>query len=120
MCAKEEETADVRTLLIAGNWRENHGAAIRPVACGWHGVRPEVGQIPVCARRRLPAGCVPDELMRSWTGSPIGWARPEYALEPDGAFTGELSAAIALDSGCTHVILGIASGRHGFGETDVR
>ena len=40
--------------------------------------------------------------------------------EAAGAFTGELSAAMLLDSGCTHVILGHSERRHGLGETDVQ
>jgi triosephosphate isomerase len=36
----------------------------------------------------------------------------------DGAYTGELSAPMLVDAGCTHVILGHSERRHGTGETD--
>lgn len=38
--------------------------------------------------------------------------------QPNGAFTGELSAAMVVDAGCTHVILGHSERRHILGETD--
>ena len=53
-------------------------------------------------------------------GSPIGLGAQNMHWEPGGAFTGELSAAMLLDSGCTHVILGHSERRHGLGETDVQ
>ena len=38
--------------------------------------------------------------------------------EPKGAFTGEISADMLKDHGCTHVILGHSERRHVMGETD--
>ncbi len=35
-----------------------------------------------------------------------------------GAFTGDISAEMLTDAGCTHVILGHSERRHGHGETD--
>ncbi len=35
-----------------------------------------------------------------------------------GAFTGDISAEMLVDAGCTHVILGHSERRHGHGETD--
>jgi triosephosphate isomerase len=40
--------------------------------------------------------------------------------EPAGAYTGEISAAMLVDAGCTHVILGHSERRHGLGETDAQ
>ena len=53
-------------------------------------------------------------------GSPIGLGAQNMHWEPGGAYTGELSAAMLLDSGCTHVILGHSERRHGLGETDAQ
>jgi triosephosphate isomerase len=38
--------------------------------------------------------------------------------EPKGAYTGELSAAMIVDIGCSHVIIGHSERRQYFGETD--
>ena len=38
--------------------------------------------------------------------------------EPDGAFTGEISARMLLDIGCTYAIIGHSERRQYFGETD--
>ena len=38
--------------------------------------------------------------------------------ESAGAYTGEISAAMLTDAGCTHVIVGHSERRQGFGETD--
>ena len=51
-------------------------------------------------------------------GSGIGVAAQNMHYEPKGAFTGEVSAAMLLDAGCTHVILGHSERRQYFGETD--
>ena len=51
-------------------------------------------------------------------GSPIGLGGQNMLWEAAGAFTGEISGAMLVDVGCTHVILGHSERRHGLGETD--
>lgn len=51
-------------------------------------------------------------------GSPIGLGGQNMHWEAAGAFTGEVSGEMLIDSGCTHVILGHSERRHGMGETD--
>jgi triosephosphate isomerase len=51
-------------------------------------------------------------------GSPIGMGAQNMSAKPEGAYTGELSGAMLVDAGCTHVILGHSERRHGQGETD--
>ena len=53
-------------------------------------------------------------------GSPIGLGGQNMHWEPGGAYTGEVSGAMLVDAGCTHVILGHSERRHGLGETDAQ
>jgi triosephosphate isomerase len=50
--------------------------------------------------------------------APILLAAQNMHWEAQGAFTGEVSAAMLTDAGCTHVILGHSERRTLFGETD--
>ena len=52
--------------------------------------------------------------------SPIGLGAQNMHWESEGAYTGEHSAAMLLDAGCTHVILGHSERRHGMDETDAQ
>ena len=51
-------------------------------------------------------------------GSTIVVAAQNMHWEPQGAFTGEMSAAMLSDAGCTRVIIGHSERRQFFAETD--
>ncbi len=51
-------------------------------------------------------------------GTSIGLAAQNLHWEEKGAFTGEISAEMLLDSGCKYVIIGHSERRQFFGETD--
>jgi len=51
-------------------------------------------------------------------GSRIGLAAQNSFFEPQGAFTGEVSAAMLKDAGCAFVLVGHSERRQFFGETD--
>ncbi len=59
-----------------------------------------------------------DEVDSALAGTPIGLGGQNMHWEAAGAFTGEISGAMLVDTGCTHVILGHSERRHGMGETD--
>ena len=73
-----------------------------------------------CASSSARRRCFSREIDTVLEGSPIGLGAQNMHWEPGGAYTGELSAAMLLDSGCTHVILGHSERRHGLGETDAQ
>jgi triosephosphate isomerase len=51
-------------------------------------------------------------------GSAIGIAAQNMHWEKEGAFTGEISARMIVEAGCSHVIIGHSERRQFFGETD--
>jgi len=53
-------------------------------------------------------------------GSCIGIAAQNMHWESRGAFTGEISAGMLVEAGCTHVIIGHSERRRLFGETDAQ
>jgi triosephosphate isomerase (TIM) len=107
----------VRTLLIAGNWKMNPGTRSDAVALA-SAVKAGVGQSTVVRAVICPPAVYLSEIDAVLEGSPIGLGAQNMHWEPGGAYTGELSAAMLLDCGCTHVILGHSERRHGLGETD--
>ena len=65
-----------------------------------------------------PPSCYLDTVGRAIAGSKVALGAQNMYHEKDGAFTGELSAAMLCDLGCKYVILGHSERRHILGETD--
>jgi triosephosphate isomerase len=108
-----------RKKLVAGNWKMN-------------GLRAEgtalAGEL---ARRTAAAGgglgcdllvCPPATLLSAvhaaLAGSAVALGGQDCHAERQGAHTGDLSAEMLADAGCTHVILGHSERRRQHGETD--
>jgi triosephosphate isomerase len=109
----------VRTLLIAGNWKMNPGTRAEAVALA-QAVKAGVGHATEVRAVLCPPAVFLAEIDAVLEGSPIGLGAQNMHWDSGGAYTGELSATMLLDSGCTHVILGHSERRHGFGETDAQ
>jgi triosephosphate isomerase len=109
----------MRTLFIAGNWKMNpadHESALALADEVKRGVGPDVSvRVAVC-----PPSVYLHRIDQALAGSPIGLGGQNMHWKPDGAYTGELSGAMLVDAGCTHVILGHSERRHGMGETDAQ
>jgi triosephosphate isomerase (TIM) len=102
--------------MMAGNWKMNLTLAeavqlVKEIADsikGLDGVEVLVAPpFPALLRVKEAIGKAPILL----AGQNMHW-------EANGAFTGEVSAAMLTDAGCTHVILGHSERRTLFGETD--
>jgi triosephosphate isomerase len=107
----------MRTLLIAGNWKMNPPTRSEAVALA-EAVKAGVGPGADVHVALCPPAVFLGAVDAVLEGSPIGLGGQNMHWEPGGAYTGEISGAMLVDAGCTHVILGHSERRHGLGETD--
>ncbi|MBU4271102.1 MAG: triose-phosphate isomerase [Planctomycetes bacterium] len=106
----------MRRPFVAGNWKMNldRASAVALAEGVAKGADSLVGvDLAVC-----PPSCYLEAVGRAIAGSKIALGAQNMYHQPDGAFTGELSAAMLRDLGCTYVILGHSERRHILGETD--
>lgn len=102
--------------LIAGNWKMNLNReqsldlarAVAEASC-------DIGhaEIVIC-----PPSVYIEPVHHVISGAPVGLGAQNMHHEAAGAFTGEVSAEMLVDVGCTHVILGHSERRQWFHETD--
>ncbi|MEX2113640.1 MAG: triose-phosphate isomerase [Pirellulales bacterium] len=106
----------MRRPFIAGNWKMNLNrdeavALATAVAAGMAGF--DGVDVAVC-----PPNVYLDAVSQVVSGTRLGLGAQNVYFEPDGAFTGETSAAMLNDLGCQYVILGHSERRHILGETN--
>lgn len=102
-----------RRPLIAGNWKMNGRRADSVWAERFAGaVTTRGADILVC-----PPATLLGALGEALTRQGIGLGAQDCSAEPDGAYTGDLSAGMLKDAGCSHVIVGHSERRDGHGET---
>ena len=111
----------VRTKLVAGNWKMNGLHADGPaLAKGlterWTAAGSER---PGCELLLCPPSTLLTTVRDVLADSGIALGGQDCHPAPKGAFTGDISAEMLADAGCSHVILGHSERRHGHGESDV-
>jgi len=109
----------MRTLLIAGNWKMNPTSTETAVALA-EGVKTGLGTATDVHVALCPPFVYLSLVDLVLEGSPVGLGAQDMFWEAAGAFTGEVSGAMLVDVGCTHVILGHSERRHGLGETSAQ
>ena len=101
--------------LIAGNWKMNGSLAANEALV--KALRQGIGT-PACD----VAVCVPApylaQVQALVTGSPIALGAQDVSAQPQGAFTGEQSAAMLKEFGVRYAIVGHSERRQYHGETD--
>jgi triosephosphate isomerase len=105
-----------RVPVMAGNWKMYKSVAqtveffekFKPLVVAAH-------HCEIVIAPPFPALIAAVEAAR---GSKIGIGAQNVHWEPEGAFTGEVSAGMLAAAGCSHVIIGHSERRQYFGETD--
>lgn len=103
--------------LIAGNWKMNgslaaNEALVRAMVDGLNGAAP-AADMALCAPAPYLA-----QLQSLLLGSPIAWGAQDVSAHEQGAYTGEVGAAMLRDFACRYVIVGHSERRQYHGETD--
>ncbi|HSQ71616.1 MAG TPA: triose-phosphate isomerase, partial [Rubrivivax sp.] len=100
--------------LVVGNWK-------------MHGSRPANAELLAALIGARPYGadvavCVPfvylTETAAMLAGSDIRWGAQDVSAHDQGAYTGEVSAAMLAECGCRYVIVGHSERRAYHAETD--
>ncbi|MEZ5643748.1 MAG: triose-phosphate isomerase [Burkholderiaceae bacterium] len=101
--------------LIAGNWKMNGGLAANEalVQAMLAGIGQPAADVALCAPAPYLA-----QLQGLLQGSPIAWGAQDISAHEQGAYTGEVSAAMLRDFACRYVIVGHSERRQYHGETD--
>ena len=105
-------TAPLRTPFIGGNWKMNLTRAGASSLASAIGPAPKGVEVALFA----PFVYLADALAARAAGVVVGGQ--DCSAEPQGAFTGQTSAAMLRDIGCAAVLIGHSERRHGLGETD--
>lgn len=106
-----------RRPLVAGNWKMNGTLAEARTRAGAIGAAAaSLGCDVLVAPPFVHLPCVAETLR----GCGIGIAGQDVSEHPAGAYTGDVSAPMLLDAGCSHVIVGHSERRALRGDTDAR
>ena len=108
----------MRKPFVAGNWKMNtdgHSsvALAEGIASGSADVAGEKVTVAVC-----PPFVYLQSVAKAVGISNVAVGAQDIYFEPDGAFTGEISASMLKDVGCVYAICGHSERRHVIGETD--
>jgi triosephosphate isomerase len=116
MTREEVSIMNSRKPLIAGNWKM-HKTCPEAVETAREIARRAEGKRDVDIMIAPPFPALP-QVAEVIHGTPVELGAQNMHWESEGAFTGEVSAAMIVSAGCSHVIIGHSERRQLFGETD--
>jgi triosephosphate isomerase len=106
----------MRRPVIAGNWKMYK--TLKETVQFIEGFKPLVKNSIHCDIVIAPPFTALSEAVKAAQGSNIGISAQDLFWESEGAFTGEVSASMLADLGCSYTIIGHSERRQYFGETD--
>jgi triosephosphate isomerase (TIM) len=103
--------------LVAGNWKMN-GLKADGLALALALVERQKARPPACDLVLCPPATLLMAVAECLAGSGVGLGGQDCHTRPHGAHTGDISAPMLRDAGCSHVILGHSERRSDHHETD--
>jgi triosephosphate isomerase (TIM) len=105
-----------RRRIVAGNWKMNGSRAANQSLLEALVSSPAMDEELDCLV--FPPFVYLADAARQLAGSPVGLGAQDVCAEAQGAYTGEVSATMLADVGCTHVLVGHSERRALYGEDD--
>jgi triosephosphate isomerase (TIM) len=109
----------LRSKLVAGNWKMNGLAADGTALAAALKARLGGGS-PACDLLVCPPFTLIASVGAVLVGGRVALGGQDCHAAAKGAHTGDISAEMLKDLGCSHVILGHSERRHGHGESDAQ
>ncbi|WP_440222023.1 triose-phosphate isomerase [Dokdonella sp. MW10] len=103
----------MRRKLVAGNWKLHGSRALAAELCGALAAHPAGIDIAV-----MPPFPYLGELVAAHGGGRLAFGAQDVSEHAQGAFTGEVAAAMLREVGCRYVLVGHSERRQLHGETD--
>ncbi|MBT8403789.1 MAG: triose-phosphate isomerase [Gemmatimonadetes bacterium] len=105
-----------RRKVVAGNWKMNHGPAAAAEFFEGLGMPPSGPRVMIFP----PAIALPAAVAAVGAHGGVDLGVQNLHEAESGAFTGEISAAMAIEAGAVAALVGHSERRHVFGESDAR
>lgn len=105
----------MRKKFILGNWKMNGTCAQARALAQSIAAHTSGAQVVL-----FPPPPLLFVVQEALAGSQVALGAQDVSAEKDGAFTGDISATMLKDAGCTYVIVGHSERRAGHGETDAQ
>ncbi len=108
----------MRKPFVAGNWKMNTDSRtsvelVKRIASGSAEASSQNVTVAVC-----PPFVYLQSVAKALSSSNIAVGAQDMYFEPEGAFTGEISASMLKDVGCSYCLCGHSERRHVIGESD--